>query len=129
LLIVVDASIMCDFLLDAERYPELVDFLIAQDLVAPSLIEYEIGHTLRRLNLLGKLTDERAKSTIEAFEMMPIALHFAAGLMSRTWELRQNITFYDASYVALAEALEAPLYTRDKKLATAPGHRAQIILM
>ena len=128
-LIVVDASIMCDFLLDAEENPEMVNFLATQSLAAPSLIEYEIGHTLRRLNLVGKLSDQRAKSTIESFALLRIELHFAVSLMSRAWELRQNITFYDASYVALAELLELPLYTRDKRLAAAPGHLATIILI
>jgi predicted nucleic acid-binding protein len=49
--------------------------------------------------------------------------------LSRIWELRNNLTAYDAAYVALAEALEKPLLTRDRRLATAAGHRAQIELV
>jgi predicted nucleic acid-binding protein len=127
--IVVDASVICEFLLDAEGRSGLADVLASQDLAAPALLEYEIGHALRRLNLMGRLSDERAQATMSSFLLLRIELHVASSLMSKAWELRRNISFYDACYVALAEVLEVPLYTLDKRLASAPGHGAQIICM
>ena len=128
-MIVVDASVLCDFLLEADKNSDMANFLAEQELAAPSLVAYEIGHALRRLNLTGKLADERAQKALLDFSLLRIELYFAEGMMFRSWELRQNITFYDASYVALAESLEIPLYTRDKRLAAAPGHLATIILI
>jgi predicted nucleic acid-binding protein len=128
-LIVVDASIVCDFLINPADYPEVVTLLSSNTIAAPSLLQYEIGHALRRLNLIGILTDEQAAQTLDAFMQMQIDTHANVALMPRTWALRHNMTFYDASYVALAESLGVPLFTKDKRLAAAPGHSAEIICL
>jgi predicted nucleic acid-binding protein len=128
--IVVDASVICDYILNAEIYPELVDFVAAQErLSAPTLIEYEVGSVVRRLNLAGKLSSERAESALNSLHLLQLELYEAGDLLIRAWQLRANISFYDATYVALAESIGQPLYTRDKRLANAPGHIAHIILL
>ena len=68
----------------------------------------------------------RTKAILEAIRLLPVQLYPHSPLAPRIWELRHNITPYDAAYVALAEVLEAPLFTRDRKLAKTKGHRARI---
>jgi predicted nucleic acid-binding protein len=127
-LIVVDASLVCDFILDAAANPSLTDFIASQDrLIAPALIEYEVGSVLRRLNLAATLSDERAQDSLQAFQNLRIELYDGRLLMSLAWTMRKNISFYDACYVALAERLSIPLYTMDRKLAATQGHKAKII--
>jgi predicted nucleic acid-binding protein len=129
-LIVIDASVAVDYLLHAAAKPAVAGAIENQDyLVAPSLIEYEVGSVLRRYNLKGELSDERAARAFADFNSLPLEIHDAAPLLSRAWNLRRNFTFYDASYVVLAEMLSLSLYTTDKRLAAAPGHNANIVCL
>jgi predicted nucleic acid-binding protein len=96
---------------------------------APSLVEVEVSHVLRRLNLLRQLGDLRGRQALRDLASLGLHLHEHAPLLPRAWALRANLSAYDAMYVALAEGLRAPLLTLDAKLAASPGHRARIELL
>jgi predicted nucleic acid-binding protein len=85
-------------------------------------------HALRRLSSLGELTDERAADARADFRDLAVVRYPHVGVADRIWELRQNLTAYDAAFVALAESLEAPLVTCDGRLANALGHAARVEL-
>ena len=108
------------------RGAEARSLLAESDLLAPYLIDLEVAQGCRRIGLLSSadMTEalRRYRSlTIRRFEHLP--------LLSRIWKLRHNLTAYDAVYVALAEATGAPLVTADQKLASTPGHRAEIAVL
>ncbi len=127
-MIVIDASIAIAYLIKTTGGIIFLEQIAAEHhLAAPTLIEYEIGSALRRLCLAGKLDETRARMALRSLDDFSLELYEADLLSARSWELRQNVTFYDASYVALAEMLDVPLYTSDKRLASAPGHGARII--
>ena len=129
-MIVVDASVAVDYLIKAAELPHLQEIINRQEsLAAPNLLKYELGAVLRKHFLLGALTDIRAEQAFKDFELLRIDFYDMDPLVSRAWQLRQNITYYDASYVTLAEFLNVPLLTRDKKLGAAPGHKAEIIVI
>jgi predicted nucleic acid-binding protein len=75
------------------------------------------------------MSEQRAAQAIDDFLALPIERFAHELLLRRIWELRSNITPYDAAYIALAEVLGIPLLTCDEKLASAPGHRAEIELI
>jgi predicted nucleic acid-binding protein len=83
-------------------------------------------HALRRQALLGTLSRKRSSEVLTDLGNISFARYPHTPLMGRIWELRENLTAYDAAYVALAEALDAPLVTMDGRLAQAPGVRAAI---
>ena len=99
------------------------------ELHAPHLIDLEVTQVLRRYQATGEMLPQRANQALVAFAQMPLERHPHWPLLERIWELRRNLTAYDASYVALAEALGAPFLTCDRALASAPGHRARIELI
>ena len=96
---------------------------------APHLIDVEVMYALRRLVQKRELAPQDASVAIDALPMLEIERHAHLVLLPRIWELRDGITAYDATYVALAEALEQPLFTRDAKLSRSHGHHAEIILL
>jgi predicted nucleic acid-binding protein len=81
---------------------------------------------LRRLNLAKQLSDLRGRQALRTLSSLPLRLHEHAPLLPRAWALRANLSAYDAMYVALAEALRAPLLTLDAKLAATSCHHARI---
>jgi predicted nucleic acid-binding protein len=87
------------------------------DLHAPHLIDVEFLHALRRLEASKAVTRDRAADARLDFADLSIVRYPHAGLADRAWDLRRNITAYDAMFVALAEELEVPLITCDAKLA------------
>jgi predicted nucleic acid-binding protein len=93
---------------------------------APHLVEVEVCHVLRRLNLSRQMTDLRGRQALRDFSALGLSLHEHGSLLSRAWGLRANLSAYDAMYVALAEGLCAPLFTLDAKLAKTTGHAAKI---
>ena len=99
-----------------------------ESLHVPHLFEVEVLHALRRHNLRGALSAERARRALNRLRQTHLTRYPHAPLLGRIWELRENVTVYDAAYVALAEALDAPLVTMDARLAQAPGVRATIEL-
>ena len=89
-------------------------------------MDLEVLHALRRQALLGTLSRERSSEALTDLGNIAFARYPHTPLVGRIWELRENLTAYDAAYVALAEALDAPLVTMDGRLAQAPGVRAAI---
>ncbi len=94
----------------------------------PHVLDLEVTQVLRRYSHSHLLTDHRAAQAIEDFLDFPLIRYSHEPFLSRIWELRENFTAYDAVYVALAEVLNAPLVTCDARLASAPGHSADMIL-
>ncbi|WP_228282450.1 type II toxin-antitoxin system VapC family toxin [Rubrobacter tropicus] len=124
-----DASAAATVLLnrgaDASRIRERMG-RAGDDLHAPHLFEVEVASVLRRYALNGSLSPGRARLALGRLATLSISLYPHTALLPRVWELRDNISAYDAAYIALAETLEAPLVTRDAKLARAPGIRAEV---
>jgi len=100
-----------------------------ETLHAPHLIDLEIAHVMRRYAARGDIDGERGRAALEDLADFPLHRYPHILLLPRVWELRNNLTAYDAVYVALAEALDAPLITRDQRLAAASGHQARIELV
>ena len=84
---------------------------------------------VRRYAASGDIDADRGRAALADLADFPVHRYPHEFLLPRIWELRNNLTAYDAAYVALAEALDAPLLTRDRRLAAATGHRAQIDLV
>lgn len=127
-MIVVDASAVIEVLLRTPAAKALEDRLFAprQTLHAPHLLDVEVAQVIRRYAAAGEIDSERGLTALADLTDLPLRRYPHDILLPRIWELRKNLTAYDAAYVALAEALDAPLLTRDRRLAAATGHRAQI---
>jgi predicted nucleic acid-binding protein len=126
--LVVDTSAILTALLGAEPPAGLVERLADDgDLHAPHLIDTELLHALRRLTMAGELSDDLAAVCRADFADLALTRYPHLPLSDRVWELRRNVSAYDATFVALAEALEAPLVTCDERLAGAP-HEAEVVL-
>lgn len=100
--------------------------LRGEDLVAPELLDLEVLTVLRGQMIAGLLDVRRADLALNDLSAMPLKRAPHLPLLRRCWELRENVTTYDASYVALAEALDVLLLTGDRRLARATGPRCQI---
>lgn len=126
-MIVVDASALVDVLSGAADAGTLGDRLAGEDLHAPTLVDYEVVAALRGLVLGRHLSAARAEDLLTDFDDLPITRWPAADVLRRrAFTLRSVLSSYDASYVALAEALACPLITRDRRLARSRGHDARI---
>ena len=130
-MIVVDASAVIEVLLNTAAGETVADRLLdpAETVSAPHLLDIEVLQVLRRYSLAGNLDSERGQQAVEDLAGLPITRYRHDFFLPRIWELRKNVTAYDAVYVALAEALNATLLTRDERLAGAPGHSATIELV
>ena len=128
-MIVIDASAEVAVLLNAGPGIERIRTRIAhpgQTLHVPHLFDIEVLHALSSLGLRGSLSSERERLALGRFKDTRFTRYPHTTLIERIWELRDNLTAYDASYVALAEALDAPMITTDARIAQAPGIRAII---
>lgn len=96
---------------------------------APDLINAEVVHTIRRYEHLGEISPERAAEAIEDLLALPVVRYPTLQLVERAWQLRRNFTAYDALYVALSEALDAPLVTADGALASAAQQHADVAVV
>lgn len=126
--LVVDASVIVDLLVDASARDRIVARIVGSgDLLhAPHSIDLEVAQALRKLWRRGAVSEESVAEMFAIFHEIRIRRHPHEPLIDRIWQLRHNITAYDAAYVALAEKLAAPLVTRDARLARATGHAARI---
>lgn len=126
-MLVVDSSAVLEALAARDPATELVERLAEDgDLHVPHLIDTEILHALRRMLRKGQISGERAHDARTDYADLTLVRYPHEPLNDRVWELRENLTAYDATFVALAEALEVPLVTCDARLAAAPGSRARI---
>jgi predicted nucleic acid-binding protein len=97
-----------------------------QELAVPELMDLEVASALRQLVTRGDLDVSRARRALADLAAMPVKRFSHVPLLDRIWELRDNLTPYDAAYLALAEALRATLLTADARLGRAPGPRCAI---
>ena len=127
-MIVVDASLVIDFLILSGRDPKLSRLLATQagETFAPELLDLEVTQTLRRLAHRRIMPQDHAAACLGLLQEMRIKRQPHRPLLKRIWQLRHSMTAYDAAYVALAEGLEAPLFTRDRKFAASGVHTARI---
>lgn len=126
-MIVVDASAVADALLDGgDRGRWASAALRTEELHAPQLVEYEVVAVIRKWVLLGKASPAKGEQALVELSRLPMRRYPATPFARRIWGLRASISVYDASYVALAEALSCPLVTTDERLARAHGHEAEI---
>jgi predicted nucleic acid-binding protein len=129
--IVVDASALLEVLLNTSASDGIADRLFGRGdtLHAPHVLDLEVAQVLRRYNLSGEIDAERSEEALQDLADLPLNRYPHDVFLFRIWALRQNLTAYDAAYIALAEALDAPLITRDAALARASGHRARVELI
>ena len=127
-MIVVDASALLEFLLQTPlgTRVEARLFRNRDEFHAPHLADVEVTQGLRRLVRAAEVSPDRAAEAIADLADLDLHRHEHVDLLTRAWKLRENVTAYDAMYVALAEALDAPVVTCDAPLARAPGLRAHI---
>lgn len=130
-MIVVDASVLVAALADddADGDRARAELQAAGALAAPELIDLEVTSVLRRAVAAGRLADRRARQALDDLAALPLTRAPHLALVDRVWQLRANVTAYDAAYVALAEILGAPLLTADARLAHAPGPTCQIVVL
>ena len=125
-MIVLDASTAVLALLndgDARRS------LASQTVAVPYLVDSEVAHALRGLVLRGGVGAEQAGAALVGWARLGLRRFPVVGLLGRIWELRENLSAYDATYVALAEALACDLMTADARLARSPGPRCAITVV
>jgi len=129
--IVLDASALIEVLLNTPSGSRITQRLFdgQETLHAPCLLDIEVAQVLRRYAVAGELNATRGLQAIEDLSDFPLTRYPHDLFLPRIWELRHNLTAYDAAYIALAEALDAPLLTRDARLASAAGHNAIIELV
>jgi predicted nucleic acid-binding protein len=127
-MVVVDASVIVHLILDMPPFAApIAERLREQErMAAPHLLDAEVASVLRRRVLRGQIHTDDAILALREFFALSIDRYPHTGLLPRAFELRDNATIYDALYLALAEALEAPLLTGDKALAQVPGVEAQV---
>ena len=127
-MIVVDASVVTNIVGDDGPTGEAARARLAAAgaASAPDLVDVEVVSVLRKRWLAGTLTAHRFKSAVVDLIDLPLTRYPAAPLMMRAYELRSNVTPYDATYVALAEGLNCPLLTGDVRLTRAAGLRCEV---
>ena len=125
-MIVADASVVVAALL---REGESRSALARELVHAPHLVDSEVAHSLRRHAAAGLVTPERAWGALARWRHVGIVRHGSLVVLGRVWELRHDLSAYDATYVALAEWLGCALVTGDRRLGRAPGVRCPITVV
>ena len=127
--VVVDSSVVVAALVDHGPVGEWAEaLLVSGPLAAPHLMPAEVANALRRSTMVGDVSADIASLAHDDLRLLRLELFPYSLCASQVWELRSNITAYDAWYVALAETLGAPLATLDARLSRAPGVRCEIAL-
>lgn len=125
-MIVIDASAaVLGLLNDGEARATLRE----ASMVCPHLADSEVAHALRAMVLRDEVSIADASRAIDTWGRLGVERVGVRGLLGRIWELRDNVSAYDATYVAVAEALKAPLVTADGRLARAPGPRCTVTVV
>lgn len=126
-MLVIDASVLAVALLDDGQDGDTTrQRLRGESLVAPALIDLEVRSVWRGQSRRGQLDTRRVALAQEDLQSLPMQRVDHSPLLERCWQLRENLTVYDAAYVALAEALQATLVTGDRRLARARGPHCAI---
>lgn len=129
-MIVADSSAVVEVLLNT---PSGLDirrrFELEEAIHVPHLLDLEVLQVLRRYDRTSAFDAQRMDEALQDYEDLPLRRHSHRVLLPRIWELRHNLTAYDATYLALAEALDAPLITRDRAFANISGHRARVLVL
>jgi predicted nucleic acid-binding protein len=130
-MIVVDASALIEVLLRTPAATVVEQWLFdpRRTLHAPHLLDVEVAQVVRRYAAKGEIDGERGRAALADLSDFPLRRYPHEFLLSRVWDLRNNLTAYDAVYVALAEALDAVLLTRDQRLAAAAARHARVELV
>jgi predicted nucleic acid-binding protein len=130
-LIVVDASALVELLLRTPAAGSIQTRLFEklEELHAPQLIDIEVIQVFRRYSLAGEVDAERSRSLLADLVDFPMQRHSHEPLLPRVWELRHNLSAYDAVYLALAEALDAALLTGDGRLVTAARRHSWVKIL
>ncbi len=123
--LIVDASVVVH-VLTGQSDANTFEIVVSGETAAPYLLDLEVIQGLKRRRLEGRLNDAEVLEAIADFASYPIERYSHELFLRRIWDLRHNVTTYDASYVALAEYLEVPLLTRDRRLANSSGHTARV---
>jgi predicted nucleic acid-binding protein len=128
--IVVDASVLAPALADDDSDGDRArERLRGEQLTAPELIDLEVVSTLRRAARAGRLDERRSAQALTDLSALPLRRVPHLPLLPRVWELRDNLSAYDASYVALAEALNTVLVTADGRIERASGIDCEILVL
>ena len=127
-MIVLDASAALDFLLRDEANFDWIEQRLRAggQLAAPHLIDTEVAHVLRKYVLGGRLDEGRAAEALVDLDELPLDRYGARALLARIWALQHNLSGSDATYVALAEALDAPLITSERRLLDLPAAASSV---
>ncbi|WP_246725213.1 type II toxin-antitoxin system VapC family toxin [Beijerinckia sp. L45] len=128
---IVDASAMIEVLLRTDKAADVEMHLTGttDGLHGPHLVDVEVAQVLRRFVLRGELGVERAARALESHAQFPMRRHAHTTLLQRAWQWRDNLSAYDAIYVALAEALDLPLVTCDARLGKAAGTLVNVLVV
>jgi predicted nucleic acid-binding protein len=103
--------------------------LASEQLHAPHLIDAEVASGLRRVVAAGKLQSHAGWTALDTWRRLGMTRYPLVGLLGRVWQLRDNLSAYDASYVALAELLNCSLLTADSRIGRAPGLQCTLTLV
>ena len=131
-MIIADASVVVDMFIGRGGVAgdELRERLAREESVsAPHLLDAEVAQALRRLSMQREMTARRATTSLRELALLPITRYAHGWLLPRAFELRDNVTIYDGLYLALAEALDAPLLTSDMVLSDVPGCHATVEIL
>jgi predicted nucleic acid-binding protein len=129
-MMVIDASVVVEMFLRSDAGVALEERILEGDdpLHAPHLLDVEVAHVLRRCAAHGDIDARHGREALADLASMSIERHGHHPLLERIWQLRHNLTAYDAAYLALAERLDAPLLTLDSRLASVAGDHTRIEL-
>ena len=127
-MIVLDASVVVELLTNGALADSIRSDLAGRDesFIVPHLVDVEVVSAIRRLVAGRRIGSDRSDQILTGLAALPAERYSHTPLTGRMWELRHNFTAYDATYIALAEAMNAVLYTSDQKLCK--GHRARVVL-
>lgn len=125
---VVDTSVLVDVFLLKDTAPELRRSVMTGACAAPELLDLETANVLRRMVIRDDLPPAEAFETLSDIRDAPVLRVGHRHLVERVWALRQNVSTYDAAYVALAEMLGVPLLTLDARLGRSSGHRVEVVV-
>jgi predicted nucleic acid-binding protein len=126
MMIVADASILVECVAGSSVVQDLLD---DEQIQVPAVADVEVANALRKYVRLGRFSADDGWRALETYRWMAVTRHSTFAFFERIWELRDNLTPYDAAYVALAEIIECPLVTADARLGRAPGLRCAVTVL